>query len=142
MDITSRKETERKLSVQNAYLEKLFESAPQAIVIIDEKSVILRANRRFEILFGHPREDILGQQLEPLIVPPEKLQESVWLSAKSLQGEDINIETVRRRRDGTLVDVAVQASAVDPRCRRVAQSFRFRDLARRQASREPLQTGH
>src|SRR5258708_33725223 len=47
MDITSRKETERKLSIQNAYLEKLFESAPQSIVIIDEKSIILRANRKF-----------------------------------------------------------------------------------------------
>ncbi len=139
MDITGRKETERKLSVQNAYLEKLFESAPQAIVIIDEKSVILRANRRFEILFGHPREDILGQQLEPLIVPPEKLQESVWLSAKSLQGEDINIETVRRRRDGTLVDVAVQVSAVDLGSGRMAQYCIYRDITGRKRAQEALQ---
>src|SRR5260370_6966578 len=98
MDIKSRKETERKLSIQNAYLEKLFESAPQAIVIIDEKSVILRANRRFEILFGHPREDILGQQLEPLIVPPEKLHHSRCLSPTTLQADDTTLHPLRRRR--------------------------------------------
>ncbi len=139
MDITSRKETERKLSIQNAYLEKLFESAPQAIVIIDEKSIILRANRKFEILFGHPREDILGQQLEPLIVPKARLRESFWLSERSLQGEDINIETVRRRRDGTLVDVAVQVSPVDVGDGNIAQYCIYRDITDRKRAQEALQ---
>src|SRR5258707_1422100 len=139
MTMTSRKETERKLSIQNAYLEKLFESAPQAIVIIDEKSIILRANRKFEILFGHPREDILGQQLEPLIVPKARLRESFWLSERSLQGEDINIETVRRRRDGTLVDVAVQVSPVDVGDGNIAQYCIYRDITDRKRAQEALQ---
>jgi two-component system cell cycle sensor histidine kinase/response regulator CckA len=113
MDITARKATEKSLSVQNAYLEKLFESAPEAIVIIDNDSVILRANRKFEALFGYPRGEILGKVLEPLIVPAHKLQETLWLSEKSKQGEDINVETVRHRRDGKLVDVAVLVTPVD-----------------------------
>jgi len=139
MDISRRKEVEKDLHVQNAYLEKLFESAPEAIAIIDRKSIILRVNRKFEALFGYMREEILGQVLEPLVVPADKLQESLWLSEKSEQGEDINVETVRRRRNGSLVDVSVSVTPIDLGDGQTACYCIYRDITDRKRAQEALQ---
>ena len=47
IDITGRKQTERNLVIQKAYLEQLVESAPEAIAFVDTKNIVLRINREF-----------------------------------------------------------------------------------------------
>ncbi|HLJ87282.1 MAG TPA: PAS domain S-box protein [Candidatus Angelobacter sp.] len=113
MDITARKEAEENLKIQKAYLERLFESAPEAIVIVSPENMVLRTNEEFERLFGFPRDEILGKALDPLILPAEKRQESDWLTARSEKGESAHVETVRRRYDGSLVDVSVLVTPVN-----------------------------
>src|SRR5205807_214423 len=76
MDITGRKEVEENLVIQKTYLERLIESAPEAIVIVSNLNVILRTNCEFERLFGYDRDEVLGKPLDPLIVPEHKMQES------------------------------------------------------------------
>jgi PAS domain S-box-containing protein len=48
----------------------LLESAPDAMIIIDTQRRIALVNAQAEVLFGHPRADILGQPIEMLI--PER----------------------------------------------------------------------
>src|SRR5512142_2082512 len=58
------------------YFERLFEHAPVAVALSDGAGRILRVNRRFTALFGYRQEELAGQAIDDLIVPPELLPEA------------------------------------------------------------------
>src|SRR6185369_14441882 len=73
-DVTERRRFELELQMKNAALKKaedrfrgLLESAPNAIVAIDESGLIALVNSQTETLFGYARDEILGQPIEVLI---------------------------------------------------------------------------
>jgi PAS domain S-box-containing protein len=73
-DVTERRRVEVELQLKNAELRKaedrfrgLLESAPDAIVAIDEGGLIMLVNSQTEALFGYARDEILGQPIEILI---------------------------------------------------------------------------
>src|SRR6476661_5541289 len=53
IDITDRKTLDAALQKQNVYFASLFESAPEAIAILDEHDHIMRINGQFTALFGY-----------------------------------------------------------------------------------------
>jgi two-component system cell cycle sensor histidine kinase/response regulator CckA len=139
MDITGRKELEENLVIQKAYLERLIESAPEAIVVVSSQNVILRANREFERLFGYDREAVLGQPLDPLIVPADKVQESQSMTEMAVRGESAHLETLRLKRDGSLVDVSVLFTPINISEGQVAYYCIYRDITDRKRAQEALQ---
>ena len=76
MDITQRKRAEEDLRKQKAHFEKLFELAPEAIVLRDFENRILRVNREFTNLYGFTPEEALGRNITDLIVPEGHREES------------------------------------------------------------------
>src|SRR5205807_7873812 len=139
MDITGRKEVEENLVIQKTYLERLIESAPEAIVIVSNLNVILRTNCEFERLFGYDRDEVLGKPLDPLIVPEHKMQESRELTELSDRGEAAHIETVRHRRDGSLVDVSFLVTPVNLGAGQIAYYCIYRDITDRKRAQEALE---
>jgi len=101
MDITERKWGEEQLRRQKAHFEKLFELAPEAIVLRDSKNRILRANREFTNLFGFTVEEAVGRNISELIVPEALRDESESLRMALNCGERVDTELIRRRKDGS-----------------------------------------
>ncbi len=106
-DISAKKRAEEELSLQRAHFHQLFEYSPDAIVLEDAQGHVVDANRAFAKLFGYPAPEISGRLLDELIAPSERHQEALALSHQVSQGQIIKKETVRRRRDGSLIQVEV-----------------------------------
>jgi len=100
------------LSVQKAFLEQLIESAPEAIAIVDLNMIVQRINQEFTRLFGYTPEDACGRHLHALIVPSEERAEAVALGQEVLRGNTAALETVRKSKDGFVIDVSVLVSPV------------------------------
>ena len=89
------------------FLEQVFEASPDALVIADREHRVLWANQAFLSMFGYGSEEILGESVEKLVVPLDRLAESKWVNEALVKGERITLETKRRRKDGVLVEVSV-----------------------------------
>lgn len=97
---------------QKAHFEKLFELAPEAIVLRDINNRILRTNREFTRLFGFTIEEAVGRDISTLIVPDSARAESDKLHEVLQRGERVNAELVRKRKDGSQLMVSFVAAPV------------------------------
>jgi PAS domain S-box-containing protein len=106
-------EIRRKLHVQQALLEGIFESAPEGIVVLDERDRVARINTEFTRMFGYTPDEAVGQPLNDLIVPDSLRTEGDALDVGVRRGERVMLETVRRHRDGHQIEVSVLATTID-----------------------------
>jgi two-component system, cell cycle sensor histidine kinase and response regulator CckA len=88
-------------------LEQMFQALPDGLSIADGDHRVLWANETFARMFDYESSEVVGQPLENLVVPPDRLAESRWVSEALARGERITLETKRRKKDGTLLDVSV-----------------------------------
>src|SRR5437660_3097765 len=115
--------------VQKAYLDQLVECAPETITILDEQYRIRGINGEFTRLFGFLPGEAVGRRIETLIVPPDRNAETQWLGEILDQGEKVKLETKRRRKDGTLVDVFLSGAPVIISGKQVAVYVLYRDMS-------------
>jgi PAS domain S-box-containing protein len=126
-DITETKEQEQRL-------QALVDSSPVALVEFGPDTRVRLWNPAAERIFGWSREEMLGRGGLPM-APPSKRAESEDLFARVRAGESLNdYETVRRRKDGTLVDVSIAAAPVrDGSGRVVGNMVAYTDITERKA---------
>lgn len=93
-------------------LAAIVESSDDAIVSKDLNGVILSWNEAAERLFGYRAEEVIGQPVTVLI--PERSQdEEPEILRRIRRGERIeHYETIRRRKDGSLVDISLTVSPI------------------------------
>ena len=106
-------ETESKLQNSDArlqFFEQMFQASPDALSIADMDHRVLWANATFARMFGYEPEDIIGHPIENLVVPSNRLAESRWVIESITKGEHITLETKRRKKDGTLIDVCISCA--------------------------------
>ncbi|MFN2415245.1 MAG: PAS domain S-box protein [Pyrinomonadaceae bacterium] len=115
-----------------AWLAAIVESSEDAIVSKTLEGVITSFNAAAERLYGYRAEEVLGQHIST-IVPPELHQELDEIDATLRRGEKVShLETVRLRKDGTRVEVAVSISPVrDSKGRTVGAADIARDITAR-----------
>ena len=104
----------RESFLDKAKLAAIVESASNAIVSQDLSGVVTSWNRAAERIFGFTADEALGQRLDDLIVPDALKEDKAHRDALIRQGEPDSSQysTVRRRKDGELIDVAVNASLI------------------------------
>src|SRR5262249_37524666 len=86
-------------------------------------------NPAAERLFGYSAEEVIGQSVR-LLLPPERADDFFSILDRIRRGERVeHYETLRRRKDGTLVEISLTVSPVhDENGRVVAASEIARDL--------------
>jgi PAS domain S-box-containing protein len=108
-DISERKKAEEELILQKSYFQQLFENSPEGIVIIDNEDNVVDINKGFEKMFQFGLSEIKGKNINDILVPENLSEQGAQMSLFALKGEVIHKETVRKRRDGSTVDVDVLA---------------------------------
>jgi len=114
--------------LQKAYLDQLVECAPEAITILDTSHQVIRINTEFARMFGLAPEEALGRKLDDLVVPADRMAESDWIQEAVSKGQKVTLETTRRRKDGTLVDVSVSCAPVMVGEKQVGICVLYRDI--------------
>ena len=100
------------LGVRKVLLDELFESAPEGIAVLDGDDRVIRTNSEFCRMFGYTQEEVAGELINDLIAPEPRFHEAFDLTLRTLQGETVAVETVRRRKDGSEVEVSLLARPV------------------------------
>jgi formate hydrogenlyase transcriptional activator len=96
------------LTTQKTYLDELFALVPEGIVMVDSKDRVVRINAEFSWIFGYSEEEAAGRSLHELIMPEDLRAEGQEHARRVTEGREIlNVETIRRRKDGSRVPVSV-----------------------------------
>jgi PAS domain S-box-containing protein len=130
-ELRHRERTEESLRVQTALLDELFDSAPEAIVMLDPQQRITRVNREFTALFGHDSAAALGLPLDRVIVPEDLREESARMARAASRGQRAGGETERLRKDGTRVPVSALVAPIMTAGGQIATYAIFRDISER-----------
>ncbi len=115
-DITEQKQTEQKISESEERFRALFEGAPDAIFLINQKTgKIIDANPAASRLLLKPYQEIIGlnqSQLHPALL--DKISQEKFIRyGKLTQGNQITLlEYVVIRSDGVEVPVEIMASTI------------------------------
>jgi PAS domain S-box-containing protein len=142
-DIEPRKRYEAQILRQTALLDELFESAPEAVALVDLEGCVIRTNREFARLFGYTAEESIGRLLSGLIVPHDQVDETLTIAASGDSAQRVSAECERVRKDGARIHVALTASPVTIEGTTIGIYTIHRDITERklaEAEQERLQT--
>jgi len=111
-DVTERKKIQEELNKQKTYFQALFESTPEAIASLDRDHNVIDANPAFIKLFGYTLDEIKGKNLDDFILPDGKEKEGRGITKEVMRGKTVAMETVRKRKDGSLVPVSLLGAPI------------------------------
>ncbi|MDO9099358.1 MAG: PocR ligand-binding domain-containing protein, partial [Caldisericota bacterium] len=141
-DITERKRTEEESQRERAFLDRLVEAAPEGIAITDAQGRVMRVNVEFVRMFGYGADEAVGQYLDDLVAPPERREEAKALTRSAAQGEQTLLETVRCRKDGTLLDVSLVVAPILVAGKQEAGYGIYRDITKRKKAEKEKDALH
>jgi len=110
-DITERDAAEK----ERARLAAIIEYSDEAVISKTVDGIIIGWNHGAERQYGYTTEEMVGRSISVLF-PPDHYQEYLEILKKIRKGEAVpSFDTVRRRKDGTLINVSVNITPIETR---------------------------
>lgn len=140
-DITARRRAESALQENNALLHGVFESAPDAMVVVDHAGRISRINGQAVAVFGYSRGELVEQPIEILL--PERFRgrhsdhRAGYLSRPSLRPMGGGLELFALRKDGREFPADIMLSPMETRQGSFVIAI-IRDITARKSADEAL----
>ena len=134
-DVTMRKQGE----AANARLSAIVQSSNDAILSKDLNGIITSWNQGAERIFGYTSDETIGKPIT-ILIPLDRANEEASILERVRRGDRINdYETVRRRKDGSLVDISLTISPIiDEHGAIIGASKIGRDITERKRAEEAL----
>ena len=133
IDITDRKRAEE---IKQRF-SSIVQFSDDAIISKNLQGVIESWNEGAERIFGYTAKEAIGQSVK-MLIPPDRIDEEGEILDRLRRGERIDhYETVRRRKDGTLIDISLTVSPImDAEGRVLGASKIARDISERRKAHE------
>jgi PAS domain S-box-containing protein len=134
-DITERKEGE----VTSHLLASIVESSDDAIISKDLQGIISSWNKGAERIFGYTAEEVIGRPITILITPDREDEEPTILKRICAGLPIEHYETVRRRKDGQLIDVSITVSPLKDEFGNIVGASKIaRDITERKLAEQEI----
>ena len=128
-----RSDEERRKAVEiSGLLASIIESSGDAIVSKDLDGTVTSWNPGAERVFGYSAEDMIGRPIA-ILVPPDRVNEDPAILEQIRQGERVDhYETIRQRKDGTLIHVSLTVSPIRDKAGKIIGASKIaRDITER-----------
>jgi PAS domain S-box-containing protein len=115
----------------------IVESSDDAIIAKDLNGTIINWNPGAERLFGYTADEAIGKPVA-MLIPMDRQDEEPGILNRIHRGERIeHYETIRRRKDGSLVEISLSVSPIRNRQGRVIGAAKIaRDITERRQAEE------
>jgi len=136
----TRNTTERKRAERAALLlGAIVDSSDDAIISKDLNGIIMSWNQAAERLFGYTAEEAVGKSIT-ILIPADRQDEEPDILARLRRGERVDhFETIRRRKDGSLIHISLTISPVKDRHGRIIGASKIaRDITERKRAEAAL----
>jgi PAS domain S-box-containing protein len=112
------------------HLARVVESSDDAIVSKDLNGTIISWNQAAERMFGYTAAEAVGRSIR-MIIPADRQSEEDMVLARVREGEAItHFETIRVRKDGTLIPISLTVSPIHDEAGRVIGASKIaRDMS-------------
>jgi PAS domain S-box-containing protein len=136
-DITIRKKNEQAVRESQQKFEGLFKHNPEATVYLDSDFRILDASPRFCQLFGYSAKEVEGKHINEVVAPEDMMEEAERLNKDAKKGY-ASRDTVRKRKDGSLVHVSISAAPVSIEDKQLGYVGVYKDITNLKDAEERL----
>lgn len=130
-DLSNQKHVEAELRQEKAFFKQLYDFAPIGIVLLDNDDRIIDMNSEFVELFGYSRIEMIGKQINTLIVPNELIDESWHFTSLVSEGKFFSQETIRIKKGGEQVHVSIIGKPIMLNNTQVAVYGMYQNITRR-----------
>jgi PAS domain S-box-containing protein len=139
LDITESKRAE----AASRQLAAIVESSDDAIISKNLNSIIISWNQGAAKLFGYKADEVIGKPIT-ILMPPERWNEEPAILQRIRRGQHIeHYETVRQRKDGTLIEISLTISPIrDADGKVIGASKIARDITRQKQAERELESIH
>jgi PAS domain S-box-containing protein len=139
MDITELKQSE----AATRRLAAIVESSDDAIISKDLNGIIASWNDSARRIFGYDAEEVIGKSIAVLFTP-DRLEEETRILARIRRGEPVHhYETVRRCKDGRMVEISLSVSPIKTADGKVIGASKIaRDITERKRAEMELKKAH
>ena len=105
-----------KMGESEVFFRNLLESAPDAMIIVDESGQMVLVNGQALRMFGYEREDMIGRTVDSLLPEAQRKahvgHRSSYLGAPSLRPMGQDLDLVGLRKDGSEFPVEISLSPI------------------------------
>ena len=136
--LIERARAQRQSLHQNTHLASLIDSTPLPVVLLDSTHRAITCNPAFEALFLYSRAEIVGQNIDLLIVGEDSQEDARAITRRVLEGESTFTVARRSRSDGNLVDVRIFGVPLKAEGRLIGVFAIYQDLTERMRAEETL----
>lgn len=133
--------TQQKLGLEDrAWLSAIVDSTSDAIISESMDGIITSWNEAAKAMYGYDREEVMGKSVT-ILSPEELFDETIRLVQAVRRGEKIhNFETMRRRKDGSVLWASLSISPVYDACGNIIGISKIaRDVTERKKAEQKYQ---